>query len=311
MIYESFSQSDHDVHSPELHELLSVKLRNNNLVDLLIRWKKVSLAQRNAPQESLERKWFSEEIKNCEHFQTALQMRELSETHTGAAEKTYTELLSLCETHIEFRRNQKFSGKSVTREANDPNVQNSEGAECPSFSNLNEKREGAECPSDPKKHGTRQNSKSQSRSTGKLEGEENNSPVRSVMRNNQIPSNPNETSRSDPITKKTYRETSPSGQVEQNNFGSLSELYPDLESEYTELGIIIHGAAVQIYPELASMITSMLLELPLDRIYNLIGSQTLLLNTIEEAATVLASDEAKPSRWNSVGRNGKMSPLEQ
>ena len=49
----------------------------------------------------------------------------------------------------------------------------------------------------------------------------------------------------------------------------------------------------------------MILELPSKERNRIISKETKLLNTIEEAAIVLASDEEYPIIWYPVGRNGK------
>ena len=84
-----------------------------------------------------------------------------------------------------------------------------------------------------------------------------------------------------------------------------------LDSEHCELGEIIHSVAVLLYPDVAGKITGMLLELSLNELYRMTQNQTILLNAIEEAATVLALDDARPFIWKEMGPRRKLSPLEQ
>lgn len=59
MMHSSFTQPEHDVQLLDFNDVLAVKIKNDNPVDFLVRWKKCLLAQREMPDENMLRAIFN------------------------------------------------------------------------------------------------------------------------------------------------------------------------------------------------------------------------------------------------------------
>ena len=138
LVFQNYQRSDVEVGMTDFKDLMSVELKNDNLVAFLTEWDTCILGMKKVPEEETLESLFVTQVRKCKHFEQVFALYNMKVVHEGH-EKSYDSLRSFVTTHIEERHRSKISEQASRPKGTGAAASASRGA-CPSMQNGQRKK---------------------------------------------------------------------------------------------------------------------------------------------------------------------------
>ena len=107
LIYNHYKRSEAEASMTNFMDLLSIKIRGDDLNKFLSDWDHCLLGMKKQPETEVLEGLFVENVSKCSHFKETYALYKMETTHKGEA-RSYEKLLSICRVHEEDRRKERM-----------------------------------------------------------------------------------------------------------------------------------------------------------------------------------------------------------